>query len=116
MYASFPFPALIFRRNPWETMLSCRLTKDLLRFSHGSYFSLRSEKKSRMSKRTFIRVLQIARNYFLLNMDGLWVSKNVSTYQNFDSRFSRDLRGLYLPTMAVSLCKSRIPFIAKSVN
>ena len=67
-------------------------------------------------KGTIIRVLQIARNDFILNRDGLWVNYNVSTYQIFDSRFSRDLRGLYLPTMAVSLCKSRIPFIAKSVN
>ena len=72
--------------------------------------------QEREMKRTFIWVLQIARNQFLLNMVGLWVSKNVSTYQIFDSRFSRDLRGLYLPTMAVSLCKSRIPFTAKSVN
>ena len=89
------------------------LTKHLLRFHRGSYGQ---GKKSRNTNRTFIRVLQIVLKHFLLNRDGLWVIIKLSPYQIFDYCFSREMRARYFHTMAVSLCKSSIPFTTKSVN
>ena len=59
--------------------------------------------------RIVIRVLQIAQKDFILNNYGLWIIYNVSTYQIFDSRFSREMRARYFPLWQAPVVNQGFP-------